>query len=101
MGTMTKRAKKPADPAPNLSASELAFIESGGAPAAKADPQAPTKTKSTVPLLIRVPADVLEKIDQRLANAVDSISRNAWIVGAVRLRLQSEDDVSKDAGDAD
>lgn len=51
---------------------------------------AKTKSKDNQKILLRIPGELLEKIDNSLASKTIKVPRNTWILEAIDEKLKSE-----------
>jgi hypothetical protein len=81
-------ARKPKQP---VAVDVEALIAKGGTPVAQS-PAEPAKTKSgPVPVVVRIPADMLVRIEQAVAARVVRVPRHTWILEALAERLERDE----------
>lgn len=89
---ITRKPKPPAS-APAAAVDVEALINKGGsvATAAPASAAAPDKP---VPVVLRMPSDVLERVDQQVEARAVKVPRHTWLMEAVIEKLAREEKAS-------
>jgi hypothetical protein len=79
-------ARKPSrSPAPAVDVEAL--INRGGSPTGAPPPEAPSKT---TPILLRIPADIMDRLDTALKSRPVKLPRHTWILEAIHEKLTRE-----------
>jgi len=63
-----------------------ALINKGGTASANE-----TEKKAATPVLIRIPAELLDRVDQALSGRPFKIPRNTWVLEAIIEKLEKEE----------
>lgn len=68
-----------------------ALIAKGGTPAGQEEAEARKGTNGPVPVVVRIPADVLARIERAVAARAVRVPRHTWILEALVERLDRDE----------
>ena len=77
-------ARKPHRPLSAATIDVDALIGRGGSPTGAVAEEAPTKTS---PILLRIPADIMDRLDAALKARPVKLPRHTWILEAIHEKL--------------
>ena len=80
-------ARKPQRPAATATVDVDALINRGGSPTGTAGDEERGKT---TPILLRIPADIMERLDAALKARPVRLPRHTWILEAIHEKLTRE-----------
>jgi hypothetical protein len=87
-------SRKPSAPGEAKAVDVDALIGRGGSPAKATDKAIDQEPQGVVPIVLRVPSDMLEKIDVSVKARPIRTPRHTWLLEAVHEKLARENDIN-------